>query len=159
MNIPLNIDWQQILLHLFNFLILFGGLYILLYKPVKDFMKKRVDYYADMENSAKENLNASESKKAEYDEKLKDVEAEIEKIKADAVKEAEKITKERLKTAEEEKIKIIEEAKRNAQAQKNKILAEANSQIEEMVSEAVDRVMPTENKNSFDEFLEKAEKE
>ena len=25
MNIPLNIDWQQILLHLFNFSILAGG--------------------------------------------------------------------------------------------------------------------------------------
>ena len=32
-GIPLNIDWQQILLHLFNFTILFGALYILLYKP------------------------------------------------------------------------------------------------------------------------------
>ena len=35
MNIPLNIDWQQILLHLLNFAILAGGLYLLLYKPVK----------------------------------------------------------------------------------------------------------------------------
>lgn len=32
MNIPLNIDWQQILLHLFNFAILAGGLYLLLYR-------------------------------------------------------------------------------------------------------------------------------
>ena len=30
MNIPLNIDWQQILLHFFNFSILVGGLYLLL---------------------------------------------------------------------------------------------------------------------------------
>ncbi len=37
MGIPLNIDWQQILLHIFNLLILVGGLYLLLYKPVKDF--------------------------------------------------------------------------------------------------------------------------
>lgn len=41
MGVPLNIDWQQILLHLFNFLILAGGLYLLLYKPVKAFMEKR----------------------------------------------------------------------------------------------------------------------
>ena len=32
MNIPLNIDWQQILLHLLNFAILAGGLYLLLYR-------------------------------------------------------------------------------------------------------------------------------
>ena len=41
MSIPLNIDWQQILLHLFNFAILAGGLYLLLYKPVKRFMEQR----------------------------------------------------------------------------------------------------------------------
>ena len=45
MNIPLNIDWQQILLHLLNFVILAGGLYLLLYKPVKTFMEKRQQYY------------------------------------------------------------------------------------------------------------------
>ena len=39
MNIPLNIDWQQILLHLLNFAILAGGLYLLLFKPVKAFME------------------------------------------------------------------------------------------------------------------------
>lgn len=37
---PLNIDWQQILLHLLNFLILGVGLYLLLYKPVRKFMKR-----------------------------------------------------------------------------------------------------------------------
>ena len=41
MNIPLNIDWQQILLHLLNFVILAGGLYLLLYKPVQTFMETR----------------------------------------------------------------------------------------------------------------------
>ena len=38
---PLNIDWQQILLHWMNLAILAGGLYFLLYKPVVDFMHKR----------------------------------------------------------------------------------------------------------------------
>ena len=52
MNIPLNIDWQQILLHLFNFSILVGGLYLLLFKPVKRFMEKREKHYADMEAAA-----------------------------------------------------------------------------------------------------------
>lgn len=54
MNIPLNIDWQQILLHLFNFSILVGGLYLLLFKPVKNFMDKRAKHYADMESAAVE---------------------------------------------------------------------------------------------------------
>ena len=43
MNVPLNIDWQQILLHLLNFVILFAILYFLLYDPVKKFMDKRCE--------------------------------------------------------------------------------------------------------------------
>ena len=58
MEIPLNVDWQQILLHLFNFIILFGGLWLLLYKPVKNFMAKREAYYKDMDKAAAEKLAA-----------------------------------------------------------------------------------------------------
>ena len=52
MNIPLNIDWQQILLHLLNFVILAGGLYLLLYKPVKTFLDKRQKYYLEQDAKA-----------------------------------------------------------------------------------------------------------
>ena len=38
---PLNINLQQILLHALNFVILFGAMYFLLYKPVKSFMDSR----------------------------------------------------------------------------------------------------------------------
>ena len=54
MNIPLNIDWQQILLHLFNFTILAGGLYLLLYRPVKEFMQKRDAYYQGINDQAEQ---------------------------------------------------------------------------------------------------------
>ena len=49
---PLNINFQQILLHMFNFVILAFGLYMLLYKPVVAFMKKREDHFADLEKQA-----------------------------------------------------------------------------------------------------------
>ena len=55
-NIPLNIDWQQILLHALNFVILVGGLYFLLYKPVKKFMAQREAHYRDMDEKAKQTL-------------------------------------------------------------------------------------------------------
>ena len=49
---PLNIDWQQILLHWMNLAILIGGLYFLLYKPVKDFMEKREAHYRELDRQA-----------------------------------------------------------------------------------------------------------
>ena len=83
MNIPLNIDWQQILLHVLNFVILFGGLYFLLYKPVKNFMAKREAHYAEMAQKAQSELDSAEKIKADYQEQLKSVEGEISaKIKA-----------------------------------------------------------------------------
>ena len=76
-GVPLNVDWQQILLHLFNFTILFGALYILLYKPVKDFMAGREAHYADMDAKAEQALADAQSSKESYESKLQSFDAEI----------------------------------------------------------------------------------
>ena len=78
MNIPLNIDWQQILLHLFNFVILTGGLYFLLYGPVKKFMNKRLRYYKELDKQA--NKKIKETTKDKLD--------KVEKTKAEAMAKA-----------------------------------------------------------------------
>ena len=52
MQLPLNIDWQQILLHALNLVILVGGLYALLFKPVKKFMDQRAENYQKMKADA-----------------------------------------------------------------------------------------------------------
>ena len=49
MRVPLNIDLQQILLHLMNFVILFAILYFFLYGPVKKFMDNRREYYKQLD--------------------------------------------------------------------------------------------------------------
>ena len=56
MNMPLNIDWQQILLHVLNFTILFAVMYFFLFKPVKDFMEKREASYQKKHDDAKKAL-------------------------------------------------------------------------------------------------------
>ena len=68
---PLGIDFVQILLHLFNAVILFAGLYILLYAPVVKFMDKRADQIRDLTEGAVNAEMAAKKKVAEYDEKLK----------------------------------------------------------------------------------------
>ena len=76
MGVPLNIDWQQILLHMFNLIILTGGLYFLLYQPVTAFMKKRQEYYAGLEADAQAKLQEAEQKVREADETLSGMQAE-----------------------------------------------------------------------------------
>ena len=82
---PLNIDWRQILLHLFNFCILAIALYFLLYKPVKNFMAKRsARYEEEAAESAKLKAEAEELKK-QYSDKLTNADAEIEAKRSEAL--------------------------------------------------------------------------
>lgn len=64
---PLNINLQQILLHALNFVILFGAMYFLLYKPVKSFMDSRKAHYEKMDEDAKAVLAEAEKTKADYE--------------------------------------------------------------------------------------------
>ena len=61
MQLPLNIDWQQILLHALNLVILVGGLYALLFKPVKKFMEQRAENYQKMKADAEDAKAQAES--------------------------------------------------------------------------------------------------
>ena len=79
MNIPLNIDWQQILLHFFNFSILVGGLYLLLFKPVKDFMAKREQHYQAIDDDAAAKLREAEEKVKSADERVAALDNELRK--------------------------------------------------------------------------------
>lgn len=141
MGIPLNVDWQQILLHLFNFVILAGGLWLLLYKPVKNFMAKREAYYNDMDKSANDKLAAAQEEQEKYSGLIAKAQDEASELKKKAMADADVAAKAHIAEAEQEKNRIIDDAKRAAQAEKNKVLQEANAQIEEMVSAAVDKLL------------------
>ena len=80
---PLNINLQQILLHALNFVILFGAMYFLLYKPVKSFMDSRKAHYEKMDEDAKAVLAEAEKTKAGYEAQLKSADEEIEQAKGE----------------------------------------------------------------------------
>ena len=101
MGIPLNVDWQQILLHLFNFIILFGGLWLLLYKPVKNFMAKREAYYKDMDKAAAEKLAAAENEQQKYSGLIGKAQDEAAELKKKAMADADAAAKAHLDEAEQ----------------------------------------------------------
>lgn len=89
MGIPLNIDWQQILLHLFNFAILTGGLYFILYKPVKAFMNKRIEYYKSMDDEANKKLEHADQLESSYRKRMDQADLEISQKREEAAQKAE----------------------------------------------------------------------
>ncbi len=153
MNIPLNIDLQQILLHLLNFAILSLGLYLLLYKPIKNFMDKREDYYKNIREQAEATLKQAEGIKESYEKRLKDVEKEMEEHKAKAIQEAVNDADEILNSARKEAERIISEAQNTARMEKEKIVEEAKKDIAIMVVETTEKLLAQSDKEAFDQFL------
>ena len=90
MKLPLNIDWQQILLHAFNFILLGGGLGFLLYKPVKKFMNGREEYYKNMDAEAEKKLADAKADAEKYSKLLADAEKETEAMRAEKLADAER---------------------------------------------------------------------
>ena len=156
---PLNINFQQIFLHLFNFVLLFGILYFLLYNPVKQFMDKREEYFKNMDDKAKEKLSDAEKVKAEYDSKLMAVEAEINEERAKAHKELDNSLAIRRKQAEDEASRIISDAKTTAKKDKEKMIKEAQGEIADMVATAAEKIIIAGNtSDAFDQFLAAAQR-
>ena len=158
-GIPLNIDWQQILLHLLNFTLLFAGLYFLLYKPVKKFMEKREEYYKKMQDEADEMLSHAQASKAEYEQKLADADREIAGKKKAAAEELEQMRRTREQEAEDAAEKIKEDAKEEAKAMRAQIVDGARKEITEMVEHAAEKILISEDvSTTYDAFLEAAER-
>lgn len=159
MNLPLNIDWQQILLHMFNLIILGFGLYLLLYKPVKAFMDKREAYYKDLDDSAnKKNEDANKLLK-EYQDKLVKADEEIKDKKNIAMKELDDKVNSELNKAKEDAKRIVEDAKAQGQKKHDELVESANKDICDLAIKATSKLVDKTLDDSYDEFLLAVKKE
>lgn len=122
---PLNIDIQQILLHMFNFLILAVGLYLLLYKPVKSFMDNRT---AEIENKQKET------------ERLMQEAADKEKAYQELLKRAEEETRRKQEASEEKLHRMAELSREAAHREAEAILSDAREKAAEAEKRTVEEL-------------------
>ena len=159
MNIPLNIDWQQILLHFFNFSILVGGLYLLLFKPVKSFMAKREKHYADMESAAVAREKDTEELKAEMAKREAAFDTELEEKRAAAAKEAEAFAQQQRDAAKAQADRILSDAKAAAESERQKIVAEANREAVAIAEDAMEKILAAQTARAYDSFVNAAEEE
>ena len=156
---PLGIDFTQILLHMFNVVLLFAGLYVILYAPVKKIMQQREDHYKEMDESAQSKLAEAEQKNAEYEEKQKNVEAEISQQKKKASLDIATMRSNAEADARDAASKILEDAKKDAENQRKAIIESAKKDITEMVEDATRKVVLAGNTSeAYDMFLDNAER-
>lgn len=158
MSIPLNIDWQQILLHLFNFAILAGGLYLLLYRPVKQFMEQRQAYYQNIHQEAQQVKEQADQMKAEYQEKMSQVEKAIAQRQADAEQELEQLRSQQVADAKQEAEEILAKAQENAQREKTEMISKASRELVDIAVTAAEKIALGADGDPYDQFLTLAER-
>ncbi len=152
-NIPLNVDWQQILLHWMNLVILTGGLYLLLYKPVKQFMEKREAHYRELDEQAARKLEEAEALKASYQAKLDGAEEEIRQARAKAQAAVQQSVEEQKAQAEQ----IIAKAQAEAASSRERMMRESQRELRELTVRAVKKLTVKADMDLFDQFLDLAE--
>lgn len=152
-NLPLNIDLQQIFLHLLNFTILLAGLYFLLYEPVKKFMGKRTAHYEELDRQATEKLEEARRVRSSYEEKLQQAEEEIRRQSEEAQKTAAQQAQVQLREAKEEAAHILAKARAEAQSERERALNEARGQVSDMVAAAAERLVLANTSAAYDQFL------
>ena len=157
MNIPLNIDWQQILLHFFNFSILTGGLYLLLFKPVKDFMNKREQIYQQMDAQAKQTQAQAQQLKAQAEERLTQLDQELDSKRAAAAQEADLYAQKQRQAAQQQADQIVANARTLAEQEGKKIVAQANRDAVAIVEQSMDKLVADRTAQAYDAFLNSAE--
>lgn len=158
-GLPLNIDIQQILLHLLNFAVLFAGLYFILYKPVRKIMDEREEHFKKLEEDAQSKVADSEKAKEEYEARLKNADSEINVKKEEAGKETFAERERIITAANDEAAKILEKARDKANSEHDKIISDAQKEIAEIVNEATEKIVLDPNMDTYDQFLNAVNKE
>ena len=154
MNVPLNINLQQILLHLFNFLLLFGGLYLLLYKPVKDFMDKRQSKIRQIIEESEKMHSEAEGKKAEYEAKIAGFDKYAAEKEKEVLKEADEKAEKKLSCARAEAEKIVEEARVSGRKEHDRIVESAGEDIASLAAEAAEKILSESMDSTYAAFLD-----
>lgn len=150
---PLNIDWQQILLHLFNFFLLLAILTHFVYEPVLAFMKKRQEHFKEIEDNY-ENKNREVDKLIDKNKKMfENTDSEIKEYKAKRIEEVSNLVQEKINEANKESDRIIEQAKKKADLEYKKVLENANKDIRKMAVEATKKLV-YKDKDDFDDFVD-----
>ena len=155
---PLNIDLQQILLHWLNLAILTGGLYFLLFKPVKRFMEQREAHYRELDRQAADKLAQAEQLKLDCQAKLDRADDEIHQEKVKAQQAAQQAAQEQMEQAEEQAKHIVAKAKAEAEQSKERAIRESQKELRELAAKAAKKLAAKPGDDFYDQFLDLTER-
>ena len=156
---PLGLDFLQVFLHLFNVVILFAGLYFLLYSPVKKFMDEREARFRQLDEDKNAALAEANRLKEEREAQLAGLALELEEEKKKAAGEISAMRTQKIKDAQEEADRIISKAEAEAGRKRREIVDGAKDDISSLIAEAADKLLlEGDTADFYDAFLDEAER-
>lgn len=150
---PLNIDWQQILLHLFNFIILVAGLSFLLFKPVKKFMSEREERYKKAASDHAQALAETEALEKERQAKMAALDGDLAEREKQVLAVTEAKKNRMLAEAQEQAEKIISDGRKRAETERERYIAGAGDEISAMVVRSAEKLLAAESSAQTDGAL------
>ena len=127
----LGLSLTKFLLHLLNFAILFTALWLILYKPVMKFIRERQERIEKEKQDAADNLKAAEEARQASEDRLRDLDREIEEKRSLAEKETKQECDRMLADAEERAEGIVKAAEQKAKKEAAEVVAGAKSGIKD----------------------------
>ena len=119
----------EIVLSMIAVFVLFLLLSYILFNPVRDMLKKRQEMVQETKDTANREKADALQLKAEYDEKIKNAEAEVEEILTQARKRALKNEKAIVDEAKEEAARIIANANVQVELEKKKAMDDLKQEV------------------------------
>ncbi|MGI6544240.1 MAG: F0F1 ATP synthase subunit B [Limnochordia bacterium] len=157
---PLSIDLWTLLLQSLNVLVVMAVLYFLLFRPLGALMAKREKEVADSLSQAEQTRGEAEKLLAEYQERMRNAQAEAEAIIAEATKKAEQYATKRKAEADAQYEEIIRKAKAEIDAERARAMAAMREEVAQLAVMAAGQVLgrtisAADHRKLIEEFVQK----
>jgi F-type H+-transporting ATPase subunit b len=149
----LDIDLVTILAEILNFLILAVALYFLLFKPIVKRIDQRTRLEADLMEEAKTKATLADERLAEIEERLKNIDSEVEARLQKAYQQAKSESEALLKTTQIEAEKILSEAENEAAKRQQQELEELQEQLVDTILNISGQILSKTTPDSVHENL------
>jgi len=161
-----GLDSQTVLqvgINLFHVFVLAAILTFILYRPVRDLMRKRTEKIEGQLSDAAQSLESANSMKEEYEQKLAEIEVERVQILEAAHKQADDSSKRMIDSAKQEAKAVVERAEKDARSEMERLKDEVRLHIIEvstlMAGKFVSGSIDENSQNKlFDEALTELER-
>jgi F-type H+-transporting ATPase subunit b len=138
---PVSFHLWTFILQAINVLVVLGGLYVLLFRPLGAIMAKREEYVENTLSNAASARTEAERLLAEYQARMKSVEEEAQTLLDNAARAAEEYERKRKSEADAEYEQMIAKAKIEIEAERQKALAAIRDEVGTLVVLAAGRLI------------------